>query len=75
MTEETYYCGLCKAHMPLAHFPHDTDDGQEPINLSAQSVAKQEPLEDTVTLVRCPYCRGHHQKFMIDACPMNPYRP
>jgi hypothetical protein len=43
MTEETYYCGLCKKQMPIAtHFPHDTDEGSLPINLGARSVIHDE---------------------------------
>lgn len=23
-SSDKYYCGLCKAFMPISHFPHDT---------------------------------------------------
>lgn len=26
------------------------------------------------TLVKCPYCGGHHAKYQIDLCPLNPYK-
>jgi len=44
------------------------------INLSAESLATAEPQEDTVTLVKCPYCSGSHQKYLVDLCPLNPHK-
>jgi hypothetical protein len=72
MTEEMYYCGLCKKHMPISTFPHP-HTGEVWKELT-ELLEEPEFQEDTVTLVHCPYCRAYHQKFMVDLCPMNPYK-
>ena len=40
--------------------------------MSCLGEASQEPLEPT--LVKCPFCSGSHPKFMVDLCPLNPYK-
>jgi hypothetical protein len=59
--------------LPLRYIVERDDWTGFPDVVYSADILTSEPEEQT--LVKCPYCGGHHFKGMVEFCPRNPHKP